>query len=174
MGTKRQDAWKDEDDLILAETILRHIRVRSTRLAAFEEAGNTLNRTASACGFRWNSEVRKQYENEIIQAKIERAKTPKNQNREIFVTVSDLSTVNPSDKLPKPKDVMDQIIELINIQKGDFNNLQKQIRKLDEENEKLKRQIKDSKPHENIISEDYQALLQIMNRARGLGVLDKA
>ena len=42
----RQDAWTDEDDLLLAETVLRHVREGSTQLNAFEEVGDQLNRTS--------------------------------------------------------------------------------------------------------------------------------
>ena len=44
----RQDAWTDEDDLLLAETVLRHVREGSTQLNAFEEVGDQLNRTSAA------------------------------------------------------------------------------------------------------------------------------
>lgn len=59
MTAVRQDAWSAEDDLILAEVTLRHIREGSTQLTAFEEVGERIGRTAAACGFRWNSCVRK-------------------------------------------------------------------------------------------------------------------
>ena len=59
MTAVRQDAWSTEDDLILAEVTLRHIREGSTQLAAFEEVGEKIGRTSAACGFRWNSYVRK-------------------------------------------------------------------------------------------------------------------
>lgn len=59
MTAVRQDAWSTEDDLILAEVTLRHIREGSTQLAAFEEVGEKIGRTSAACGFRWNSCVRK-------------------------------------------------------------------------------------------------------------------
>lgn len=36
MTAIRQDAWSVEDDLILAEVTLRHIREGGTQLAAFE------------------------------------------------------------------------------------------------------------------------------------------
>ena len=64
----RQDAWTDEDDLLLAETVLRHVREGSTQLNAFEEVGDQLNRT-SACGFRWNAVVRYSYEQALQLAK---------------------------------------------------------------------------------------------------------
>lgn len=64
--------WTDEDDLILAETVLRHIREGKTQLSAFEEAANKLNRNTAACGFRWNSHVRHNYKNAMAFAKRQR------------------------------------------------------------------------------------------------------
>ncbi len=72
MAATRQDAWSEDDDLLLAEVTLRHIREGSTQLAAFEEVGYRLQRTAAACGFRWNSLVRKKYESAIQIAKAQR------------------------------------------------------------------------------------------------------
>lgn len=68
----RQDAWTEENDLLLAETVLRHVREGSTQLNAFEEVGDTLNRTSAACGFRWNAVVRHQYEKALDLAKKQR------------------------------------------------------------------------------------------------------
>src|SRR5690625_2730070 len=72
MAKVRQDAWSHEDDLLLAETVLRHIREGSTQLNAFEEVGDELNRTSAACGFRWNAEVRNKYIDAIELAKRQR------------------------------------------------------------------------------------------------------
>lgn len=72
MATTRQDAWTDEEDLLLAEVVLRHIKDGGTQLSAFHEVGRHLSRTSAACGFRWNSYVRKQYKNQIEAAKHER------------------------------------------------------------------------------------------------------
>jgi prespore-specific regulator len=68
----RQDAWTEENDLLLAETVLRHVREGSTQLNAFEEVGDKLNRTSAACGFRWNAVVRHQYEKALELAKKQR------------------------------------------------------------------------------------------------------
>ena len=68
----RQDAWMEENDLLLAETVLRHVREGSTQLNAFEEVGDKLNRTSAACGFRWNAVVRHQYEKALDLAKKQR------------------------------------------------------------------------------------------------------
>ncbi|MDQ7861498.1 RsfA family transcriptional regulator [Peribacillus frigoritolerans] len=67
-----QDAWTEEDDLLLAETVLRHVREGSTQLNAFEEVGDKLNRTSAACGFRWNAVVRHNYDKALSLAKKQR------------------------------------------------------------------------------------------------------
>ncbi len=77
MPTTRQDAWTEDEDLLLAEVVLRHIRDGSTQLHAFEEVGRQLSRTAAACGFRWNSYVRKQYKSGIELAKKQRKEAKK-------------------------------------------------------------------------------------------------
>ena len=74
MTAVRQDAWSPDDDLILAEVTLRHIRDGGTQLGAFEEVGERIARTPAACGFRWNSCVRKRYEDAIQNAKQQRQK----------------------------------------------------------------------------------------------------
>ncbi|MFV8827042.1 RsfA family transcriptional regulator [Alkalihalobacterium sp. APHAB7] len=74
MSIIRQDAWTNDEDLILAEVVLRHIREGSTQLAAFEEVGERLQRTSAACGFRWNSAIRKKYDAAITLAKKQRKK----------------------------------------------------------------------------------------------------
>ncbi|MBN3556272.1 RsfA family transcriptional regulator [Fictibacillus nanhaiensis] len=72
MSKLRQDAWSEEDDLLLAETVLRHVREGSTQLHAFEEVGDKLERTSAAVGFRWNAIVRKKYEQALKIAKKQR------------------------------------------------------------------------------------------------------
>src|SRR5690606_34304580 len=69
MTKVRQDAWTHEDDLLLAETVLKHIREGSTQLRAFDEVGDELNRTSAACGFRWNAVVRNRFMPQIAEAK---------------------------------------------------------------------------------------------------------
>lgn len=65
----RQDAWSNEEDLLLSEVVLRQIREGGTQLSAFKEVGQLLSRTSAACGFRWNSHVRKVQEKHIEEAK---------------------------------------------------------------------------------------------------------
>ncbi|GGC80537.1 DNA-binding protein [Thalassobacillus devorans] len=72
MDVNRQDAWKENEDLLLAETVLRCIRQGRTQLEAFREVADKLSRTPAACGFRWNANVRKHYQQAIETAKNER------------------------------------------------------------------------------------------------------
>ena len=51
MAVKRQDAWTPDDDLVLAEVTLRHIREGSTQLAAFEEVAEKLEEPPPLAGF---------------------------------------------------------------------------------------------------------------------------
>lgn len=72
MKVERQDAWTEDEDIILAEITLRYIREGRTQLDAFQAVSKKLSRTPAACGFRWNSTVRKQYREAIRLAKQER------------------------------------------------------------------------------------------------------
>ncbi len=86
MSGSRQDGWTEDEDSYLAEVVLRHIKEGSTQLKAFEEVGKGVTRTAAACGFRWNSFVRKQFKQEIEAAKKLRKeikKTGSNEEREV-------------------------------------------------------------------------------------------
>ncbi|MCI1856625.1 MAG: RsfA family transcriptional regulator [Sporolactobacillus sp.] len=104
MTKVRQDAWSHEDDLLLAETVLRHIREGSTQLDAFEEVGDRLNRTGAACGFRWNAIVRKKYEQAIEIAKKQRKqkKRAEKQARSVRPVLPAMETAYLPD-LPEPQ-----------------------------------------------------------------------
>src|SRR5690625_2683189 len=69
MNRPRQDAWTKDEDLLLAEIVLRHIRNGKTQLQAFKQAGKALSRTPAACGFRWNATIRKKHIEAINLAK---------------------------------------------------------------------------------------------------------
>ncbi len=90
MVISRQDSWTDDNDLLLASTVLQNIRNGGTQLAAFKEVAKLLARTPAACGFRWNSYVRKQYQEEIQLAKQDRKMgnnipSPHQKKKKLFV-----------------------------------------------------------------------------------------
>lgn len=162
----RQDAWTEEDDLLLAETVLRHVREGSTQLNAFEEVGDKLNRTSAACGFRWNAVVRHNYEKALALAKKQRKQRqrllgkdhsgkkkllyqPPMPTPEELELSNDLSL--PSISVPvqtgeeaegpeqQVKITMDHVIQFL--QNLNHSNLQSAVYK--SENERLKREIAD-------------------------------
>ncbi len=179
----RQDAWSHEDDLLLAETVLRHIREGSTQLMAFEEVGDQLNRTAAACGFRWNAEVRKNYEKAVDLAKRQRKqrkKAMKENPVETKETVEHVSIVNQSENTEKPTSIDDIIHQLeqlrdsaTNLQNEKAVEMQENLDQLMEENEKLKEKYAHLEKEYETLKEDYQTFVNIMDRARKMVVLDE-
>ncbi|MFC4557005.1 RsfA family transcriptional regulator [Virgibacillus kekensis] len=103
MNATRQDAWTKDEDIILAETVLRYIREGKTQLEAFKDVAEQLSRTSAACGFRWNASIRKQYQEAIELAKEER----KQGGRQKLAGQSEPETVEESD----PIDTAIQLLE---------------------------------------------------------------
>lgn len=177
MPLTRQDAWSQDEDLLLAEVVLRNIREGGTQLKAFDEVGKQLSRTAAACGFRWNSYVRKQYKSGIELAKKQRkeskkqAKTPE-RAEESAVTVNEVQN-SPSKQeeqqsslnIDAVKQYLDDLYEKAgaanrqDVTKEKIRGLEKQIYYLSAENEKLETQLRS-------MEEDYRALIDIMERAK--------
>lgn len=179
MPLTRQDAWSQDEDLLLAEVVLRNIREGGTQLKAFEEVGKQLSRTAAACGFRWNSYVRKQYKSGIELAKKQRKeakKQPKSAEKAEESTVQALEEPKASPvleeqqsgiSLQEVKKYLDDLYkkagsasqDSLDEHKEKIRGLEKQIYYLSAENEKLETQLKS-------MEEDYRALIDIMERAR--------
>ncbi|MFC0558714.1 RsfA family transcriptional regulator [Halalkalibacter alkalisediminis] len=186
MTTIRQDAWSTDEDLILAEVVLRHIREGSTQLSAFEEVGERLSRTSAACGFRWNSAIRKKYESAIALAKKQRSKGKKAQldtvewseeiSEEVIESVPELAKVEepPMESVPIPNSTltMDTVLAFL---EEYHENTKKQVSEeevdqLRSENIQLRKELEKVKEEKKIMAEDYRALLSIMDRARKLSI----
>ncbi|MFJ7508085.1 RsfA family transcriptional regulator [Peribacillus simplex] len=181
MTIARQDAWTHDEDLLLAEVVLRHIREGSTQLKAFEEVGKQLSRTSAACGFRWNSFVRKQYKSGIELAKKQRKEQVINTPGMERDSVAPVENVTIEEKTPEHEDKesitlqevilyltkMDEFFQLDNKEKERISErslfLERENDRLLEENVLLKENLK-------AVEEDYRALMQIMERARKLSV----
>lgn len=158
----RQDAWTEENDLLLAETVLRHVREGSTQLNAFEEVGDKLNRTSAACGFRWNAVVRHKYEKALELAKKQRKQrqrllgkdhggkkkllyqppmpTPEELNlspEELIKEANDGKIATSAETNTSQSITLDQVIHFL--QNLNHSNLQANIYKT--ENERLKKEI---------------------------------
>ncbi|GGE22720.1 hypothetical protein GCM10011571_25970 [Marinithermofilum abyssi] len=183
MAVKRQDAWTPDDDLVLAEITLRHIREGSTQLTAFEEVAEKLGRTPAACGFRWNSCVRKKYEAAIQIAKSHRQK----RNKEKGARRSRIAESAPGLSLDRAVS-LDSIIRYLRQHKLDVTEMRKrqqelekaieereaQIEVLQKENEEMKSRLNNVQTDYRAVNDDYKALIQIMDRARKLALLDES
>ncbi|MCL6460231.1 MAG: RsfA family transcriptional regulator [Gorillibacterium sp.] len=193
MSAVRQDAWTEEDDLILAEVTLRHIREGSTQLTAFEEVGERIGRTSAACGFRWNSFVRKKYETAIQNAKAQRQKRSHLRKSSVSTpTLSSLTLLDPVESNLSRNEGMsedgisiDSVIRFLRHWKTAFQELTRQAKQLErqlhesreelfrlrEENEKKDKIVNNVETDYRVVNDDYKALLQIMDRARKLAFL---
>ncbi|MDX8047671.1 RsfA family transcriptional regulator [Gracilibacillus sp. S3-1-1] len=218
MAKVRQDAWSHEDDLLLAETVLRHIREGSTQLKAFDEVGDKLNRTSAACGFRWNAEVRQNYEQAVQIAKKQRKDNKRalaNQNNvytppsvEVSQSTHEPNTTieeevysmlnwrNNQEQPSKPITEtyqpeykyentlnLDQVIRYLQYLKKEQKSLQSSKvsqQKLVHDNEQMQAQLENEQKrvkeleHElRTMKEDYQAFMQIVERARKMVVFEE-
>ncbi|WP_019414484.1 RsfA family transcriptional regulator [Paenisporosarcina sp. TG20] len=180
----RQDAWLDENDELLANTVLRHVREGSTQLNAFEEAGDSLNRTAAACGFRWNAVVRREYEKDLREAKKDRkqklrvlGKEYRRRGQSLFLVGSE---DQPQERVQIPLSALslDVVIAyLLRLQQNGTGEAESHRYRalLSHSHEKIKQYERDIARLENensTIREDYEQFVHIMNRARRLVTLN--
>ncbi|EJQ45629.1 RsfA family transcription factor [Bacillus cereus BAG6X1-2] len=205
----RQDAWTDEDDLLLAETVLRHVREGSTQLNAFEEVGDQLNRTSAACGFRWNAVVRYSYEQALQLAKKHRkdkmrAAGGEQAKKRLLYTppasgaITDYeehvpyeTAVQYTEAIPyqeptvpasKSSITMQDVIYFLqtigssNIKVTALENentrLKQEMKTQILRNEELEKKLEKLEQQSHTVQEDYETLMNIMNRARKLAVMD--
>lgn len=192
MVASRQDAWTEDDDLVLAEVTLRHIREGGTQLAAFEEVGQRLGRTAAACGFRWNSCVRKRYDAAISIAKSQRqqlkkmgrAAPPAQAIADVeVVALPPKRQVPVSVETPKQAEDEEQQIESVIRMLVNQKEMSRRLRQLEQELEGKELEIKElTEAHAKAkreleqvqgVNDDYRALVQIMDRARKLAFLQE-
>ncbi|MGA9287479.1 MAG: RsfA family transcriptional regulator [Anaerobacillus sp.] len=162
----RQDAWSKDEDVLLAEVVLRHIREASTQLAAFEEVGKTLSRTPAACGFRWNSLIRKQYEAAIALAKKQRKQQKKNSPEQHTEPIEE----------DKSMELIDEAIRLLITSRAHISEISKNETSLQEalsENLELKQHLHQLEKEYMTVQEDYQSLLEIMEKARKMVVFQE-
>ena len=193
MTAVRQDAWSPDDDMILAEVTLRHIREGSTQLAAFEEVGQRIARTSAACGFRWNSCVRKRYDEAIALAKQQRQKR-NYLKKQGLPALSSTETVLAEDAETGKNELvsaeslsMEAVIRFLRQWKNSVQDLTRQVRALEkelkekeellaelrQENERLNKEVSEVQTDYRVVNDDYKALIRIMDRARRLAFLSE-
>lgn len=186
MKTVRQDAWTTEDDNLLADIILHHIRSGSTQLTAFEEVGQRLGRTKAACGYRWNAIVRKEFAAQIEIAKAERRANQSTRLREEAGGGQAAVFEAGGDEGVERADVgWGEVLKFLRGQRTESQALQARLRQLErdlevhaveverltKENDSLQSELGRVEQELCVVKEDYVALVQIMERARKLAFL---
>lgn len=191
MAKVRQDAWSHEDDLLLAETVLRHIREGSTQLNAFEEVGDALNRTSAACGFRWNAEVRNKYSPAIDLAKRQRKENKRelrattkrtmkatvatqeaDQDASLIIDPDEMNTIQLNDVIHYLQ-TLDKDIQSTKQSKGKTDALHDENNRLHARIMELEKELILKEKKLLTVEEDYQTFIQIMERARKMTVLSE-
>ncbi|KLV28192.1 RsfA family transcriptional regulator [Niallia circulans] len=179
MTTTRQDAWSKDEDILLAEIVLRHIREGGTQLQAFEEVGKLLSRTSAACGFRWNSYVRKQYKSGIELAKKQRKQLKKTNVAEEF-SQEEVTAVQPA---ISPAPIQNQFDEMMLYLKDlydkatkweqeniDSSTVKEKTKVLEEKLAILKKENEALQSELDSMEGAYKALVELMEKARQMVV----
>lgn len=165
MATTRQDAWTDEEDLLLTEVVLRHIKEGGTQLSAFKEVGRHLSRTPAACGFRWNSYVRKQHKAEIEEAKRLR--------KEAVVREEPIKTETQKEHVSHSFTLSDVIAFLQQLQeKGTEKQLYAQVELLEQEKRALLSENEVLLTKLAVLEEEYRTLFDYIDKKRNVVVLE--
>ncbi|GMB09837.1 prespore-specific regulator [Thermolongibacillus altinsuensis] len=184
----RQDAWTEEEDLLLAETVLRHVREGSTQLNAFEEVGDKLNRTSAACGFRWNAVVRQRYEEALQMAKKYRKQRQRALGKQQAVrkrllyhppvpTLEEISAEPLHAEAEETNGLtLDHVISFLHTLKRTYTSqetlriendrLKKELNEINSRNKELEKRVNELEQNASTMQEDYETLMRIMNRAR--------
>lgn len=167
----RKDAWTIEADKSLTDIVLCHIRDGNTQLDAFEQASIILGRTAGACGFRWNSVLRKRHNTEIERAKAI-YRNGKSRNH------SPINNEFPLVETVTPHAAMRDIIRFLENRNGSYQQLVQKIRLLEKERELLLAHVAELASKEDIkpvppehTETDAEILARILERTwkfRGL------
>ncbi len=144
--SNRKDNWTEEEDQVLLKVVLSHIRNGSTQLKAFEEVAEKFNRTPSACGFRWNNNLRKLHEDEIKAAKKYRLKDQKENGtdtkRILRVDLQEKPSNHIEKSVQEQKDYICSLIQQLPLN-ADENEWKIKYESLKQEHDELVRVMKD-------------------------------
>ncbi|AXF55481.1 RsfA family transcriptional regulator [Salicibibacter kimchii] len=174
MTALRQDAWSEEEDLMLAEVVLKNIREGGTQLQAFEEVGKKLERTSAACGFRWNATIRKKYDEAVKIAKQQKKKQTNTEKKEAVPAAVPASVPDDSEnkqgrvETEQSLRLEDVIAYLRKLEKEerDSGTLKDSLAKEQEKTRKLAAEKENLKQELARLRHDYKSFLSMLDRAR--------
>jgi prespore-specific regulator len=167
MMTKfRQDSWAEDEDLKVAEIVLRHIREGGTQTSAFKEASMLLNRSEAAITVRWNTSIKTRFNGALEIAK--KARMFRKQTEDLDSAVEESEVIAPDltpeivlnylkTKLFEPTGTNEQI-----------KVLQERNEILELENHELNQKLSQLREEYKLFEEDYKVVMQIFDRAKKL------
>jgi len=179
MVANRQDAWTKEEDTYLAEVVLKTINEGETQLAAFKIVAKELSRTPAACGYRWNSFVRKFYKEDIENAKNTSKKLEKGKNVETNQTPQRIEQENSANEREISFNAVFEFLK--NIEKTvdtqqsikEIHTLEKQLLKVKQENEYLKKEKQYLQEKVIELEQEYEHFFDYLDKKRkSVGVVN--
>lgn len=183
------DIWTEDDDVLLAETVLRHVRQGKTVVDACKEMEEISDgrRTQSASKFRWFTKLVEQYKAGYELAKIEGKKVKDAKKRksnkgerfeeiitEVFKEDSQIEKeIDPDDFIVLAKKFKEQQ----NKKKNEKSNFEKEANDLKKKVGKLESDLKEARKEAELYSEmvqakqrDYNKIVEALQTLKGLGV----
>ncbi|MBJ9989256.1 MULTISPECIES: hypothetical protein [Paenibacillus] len=155
---ERKNTWSVDDDKLLTDLVLTCMKNGGTQTHAFQVAAVELGRTIAACSFRWNSTLKKKYENSIRE--LNPKMIPQGKENSTLITNEPITQELPSNNLIK--EISDYI-----------NELEEKIEQQQQEIEKLREQTKINRDR-LIASDDLQKIISIISSAKQKGYLGRA
>lgn len=192
--TNRKDSWTPEEDKLLGDTVINVVGNGGTQVEAFNVVASQVGRTASAIGFRWNSEVRRIYAEELSSAKTEgRKNKPKKYTPEItkmqekeFVHKKEADLTTESTAIASPEETqlsekipfdIDELILFLNNYKHlivENENLNKKLVEVEKGKQVAEQQLNEIKQELSLEGNDFGALFTFLQRAQSLArIVDK-
>lgn len=179
MVANRQDAWTKEEDNYLAEVVLKSINEGSTQLTAFKVVAKSLSRTAAACGYRWNSFVRKFYKEEIENAKnsSKKQQVKKEQKSEVLFeaeinNVVEDAVINDQNLNEVTFNSVYEFLENLKLKVDtlypvrEIQSLEKKILKLKQENDQLRIEKQELIEKVDELENEYENLFEFIDQKR--------
>lgn len=151
----RQEGWAEFEDELLAKTVIDYVQNGKTQLLAFEEAAKKLNFTPHVCAFRWNSSLRKRYDEEMKAAKEQKALLPPKK----YYTKK---VVSIQERMPLS---VQQVLEMLQAFVSDYENVKREV------NIFKKQQQNPESLHFSV--DDVEVMASLFKRARDQNLLEE-
>ena len=172
---KRKDAWKPEEDKILAETVIETVKGGGTQILAFDLVSEKIGRTPASVQFRWNSFLRKKYVTELAKAR-EFAKEEKRKTKRKKLSTEKVDKKGREDlEKGKAESVLtsndiDKLLQWVALAKGDISHVYKKdetiktiFEKIEEEGKELTNTIDRFLKEIEGLKQEYLELVQLIS-----------